>query len=888
MCGKLRVSMYGTRDAAMNWATEYGETLKQAGFVQGKSSACLFYHKARDVAVMVHGDDFVAVGDPKYLAETEAALSKKYKIKTEMLGADEGDLKEIKVLNKIIRLTDSGLELEADPRHAELVVRELGVENCKVSKVPGSKATGERERDGHRVTRPSKTSDALSTMDDESEGEVETEDVWINIGEDGVWRRRHSVGRRSLFTPSGTAGSPRRPSSLSGKRTTEGIYEDDGEEFIIVDDWKDARYAHRRLSRSWTGTTTFEVDCTRRSIGSRISGTDEASGPADEQDEDRESERAVPKPGQDAVQVKKSAGKIVEIRHIQNDDIDDQGDIDGVDDTWDFLSTDDGKSDIEDPPLEGAEATCYRSVTARLNYIAPDRVDIQYATKEAARHMAIPRASHFVGLTKIGKYLAGRPRLVMHFKWQKEDNVVTGFTDSDWAGCMATAKSTSGGIISIGTHAIKTYSRQQKTVALSSAEAELHAMVAASAETLGVIGLCEDLGMRMMGEILADSSAALGISNRTGVGKVRHLRIQALWVQEVRSTGRLGYKKVLGTLNPSDVLTKHVPGDLLDAHLKSLGMEVRGGRAGAAPTLDSVTIEYVSDWVEVVKDRRVSFSNVASIRPIPAAGRGRPVKYDKKIGRPWADEGSLERGVDSIVESDADIENDDYGEVFDMSMEFLGECCSKPLSVDDIFIVIPGECCAKPLDDEDLRRRPAVPLRGTADTNKNTATAEHSTPMKSENLIMPDDQIDIRSRDDMLLNRPRAVRRKFAHPKPYGSYYGSRQAATVSRFGLGAAGIVWQATSSTKSEFTPRGSASTRLLVGHRGRDGRIGRQSDRQIDIPQIESARALIARASPEPDQDPYSRLSAVVIESRKSDRVPPSPSVALRVQTIIGLTW
>jgi hypothetical protein len=89
--------MYGTRDAAMNWATEYGETLKQAGFVQGKSSACLFYHKARDVAVMVHGDDFVAVGDPKYLAETEAALSKKYKIKTEMLGADEGDLKEIKV-----------------------------------------------------------------------------------------------------------------------------------------------------------------------------------------------------------------------------------------------------------------------------------------------------------------------------------------------------------------------------------------------------------------------------------------------------------------------------------------------------------------------------------------------------------------------------------------------------------------------------------------------------------------------------------------------------------------------------------------------------------------------------------------------------------------------
>ena len=43
-CGKLRVSMYGTRDAAMNWAAEYCATLIKAGFEQGKTSPCLFYH----------------------------------------------------------------------------------------------------------------------------------------------------------------------------------------------------------------------------------------------------------------------------------------------------------------------------------------------------------------------------------------------------------------------------------------------------------------------------------------------------------------------------------------------------------------------------------------------------------------------------------------------------------------------------------------------------------------------------------------------------------------------------------------------------------------------------------------------------------------------------
>ena len=141
-----------------------------------------------------------------------------------------------------------------------------------------------------------------------------------------------------------------------------------------------------------------------------------------------------------------------------------------------------------------------------------------------------------------------------------------------------------------GQHMIKSWSRQQKTIALSSAEAELHAMVAASAETLGAIALCKDLGIDIEGEVYVDSSAALGIAQRAGYGKVRHIRIQSLWVQEVRSTGRLMYKKVLGTLNPSDVLTKHVPADLLTAHLKTLGVEVRGGRADSAPELSQLEV----------------------------------------------------------------------------------------------------------------------------------------------------------------------------------------------------------------------------------------------------------------------------------------------------------
>ena len=69
LCGRLNVSMYGTRDAALNWATEYGGTLIDAGYIQGKSCPCLFWHPQKQVTIMVHGDDFAAVGLEENLAE---------------------------------------------------------------------------------------------------------------------------------------------------------------------------------------------------------------------------------------------------------------------------------------------------------------------------------------------------------------------------------------------------------------------------------------------------------------------------------------------------------------------------------------------------------------------------------------------------------------------------------------------------------------------------------------------------------------------------------------------------------------------------------------------------------------------------------------------------
>ena len=136
-----------------------------------------------------------------------------------------------------------------------------------------------------------------------------------------------------------------------------------------------------------------------------------------------------------------------------------------------------------------------------------------------------------------------------------------------------------------GSHFIKSWSRQQNLVSLSSAEAELYGIVKTSSESLGCQALARDLGHRREVRIYADASAALGIVHRKGLGKVRHIDTNTLWIQQAACSKRIEYLKVNGTLNPADTLTKHLAEPLRASHFARLNMEFLDGRAGAAPEL---------------------------------------------------------------------------------------------------------------------------------------------------------------------------------------------------------------------------------------------------------------------------------------------------------------
>ena len=235
--------------------------------------------------------------------------------------------------------------------------------------------------------------------------------------------------------------------------------------------------------------------------------------------------------------------------------------------------------------LHGEAATMYRALSARFLYLSMDRPEVSYAAKELCRHFAHPTQTGVEALKRAVRFLVGLPRLVWAFPFQEHTSDLKVYVDTDFGGCQATRRSTSGGIAMRGLHPIKHWSLTQTTVALSSGEAELGGICRGASIALGLQSLSKDLGFIVNLEILTDATAAIGICRRRGLGKIRHLHVADLWVQDRLRKGDFALTKVPGQDNPADILTKHVPKDVMLRHMHFMGLRAESGRARSAPTL---------------------------------------------------------------------------------------------------------------------------------------------------------------------------------------------------------------------------------------------------------------------------------------------------------------
>ncbi len=101
----MRRWLYGMRPAARAWEEDYAAKLVGAGFRRGVPAPTVFWHPLTDVSIVVHGDDFTALGPEAELPALEAQMKSWYEVKTRgMLGPDPGGDKEIK---KVVWGTES-------------------------------------------------------------------------------------------------------------------------------------------------------------------------------------------------------------------------------------------------------------------------------------------------------------------------------------------------------------------------------------------------------------------------------------------------------------------------------------------------------------------------------------------------------------------------------------------------------------------------------------------------------------------------------------------------------------------------------------------------------------------------------------------------------------
>ena len=97
-------------------------------------------------------------------------------------------------------------------------------------------------------------------------------------------------------------------------------------------------------------------------------------------------------------------------------------------------SADEIKRPDDERKLNPEHTTQYKSIVPRANCLAADRPEIQFAVKKLATSMAAPTNANWQELKRLGRYLKGKPRLVIKYEWQDAITRLTAFSDSDWAG----------------------------------------------------------------------------------------------------------------------------------------------------------------------------------------------------------------------------------------------------------------------------------------------------------------------------------------------------------------------------------------------------------------------------------------------------------------------
>ena len=126
VCARVRRSSHGIRSAPARWEAFLSKQLESKGFVRGLVGQRCCQHSSKDRSCVVHGHDFVFAGVDSDLEWARQQMEKSFLVKViGRPGGDKQDVRELRAQNRVLSWRSGGIQLEADPRHQEILISEL-------------------------------------------------------------------------------------------------------------------------------------------------------------------------------------------------------------------------------------------------------------------------------------------------------------------------------------------------------------------------------------------------------------------------------------------------------------------------------------------------------------------------------------------------------------------------------------------------------------------------------------------------------------------------------------------------------------------------------------------------------------------------------------------
>ncbi|XP_062086387.1 uncharacterized mitochondrial protein AtMg00810-like [Humulus lupulus] len=217
----------------------------------------------------------------------------------------------------------------------------------------------------------------------------------------------------------------------------------------------------------------------------------------------------------------------------------------------------------------------YRKLVGHLLYLTLSRPDITYYVHTLSQFMATPHTTHLQDAHHLLRYFKGRPGQGLLYSSSSSSLHLRGFSDSDWASCSVTRRSTTGFCIFLGDCLVSWCTKKQPKISKSSVEAEYRVLASTASEITWIQYLFKDLQIlsSTLAFIYYGNQLAIHIANNpTFHDRTKHIELDCHFIRDKVKNYSIRLIPVSSRLQLANALTKELSSTTLHFHISKMAV----------------------------------------------------------------------------------------------------------------------------------------------------------------------------------------------------------------------------------------------------------------------------------------------------------------------------